>query len=98
MTSSEYALHEPSHTVALRSLIDCAENLGDPSGDVFEHPPFHFLLFVHCDGSITWRANKLKGKLYLAGSKLPADRAAQNNDPNYQASDGYGCDCVVDDF
>ena len=53
---------------------------------------------VHCDGTITWRANKLKGKLYLAGSKLPADRAAQNNDPNYQASDGYGCDCVVDDY
>ena len=44
---------------------------------------------VECDGSINWRASKLNGKLYLAGSKLPSDRAAQNNDPNYQASDGW---------
>ena len=52
---------------------------------------------VHCDGNITWRGNKKKGKLYLAGSKLPADRASQNNDTNYKAEDGYGCDCVVGD-
>ena len=52
---------------------------------------------MDCDGNITWRGNKLKGKLYLAGSKLPVDRAAQNNDPNYKAEDGCGCDCVVVD-
>ena len=44
---------------------------------------------VACDGAMTWRANKLTGKLYPAGSKLPSDRAAQNNDPNYQAKDGW---------
>ena len=44
---------------------------------------------VECDGNVKWRASKLVGKLYLAGSKLPADRAAQNNDPNYQAADGW---------
>ena len=44
---------------------------------------------VACDGAMTWRANKLKGTFYPAGSKLPASRAAQNNDPNYQAKDGW---------
>ena len=44
---------------------------------------------VACNGDMTWRANKLKGKLYPAGSKFPSDRAAQNNDPNYQAKDGW---------
>lgn len=44
---------------------------------------------VACDGTMTWSGNKLKGKMYPAGSKLPASRAAQNNDPNYQAKDGW---------
>ena len=44
---------------------------------------------VGCDGNVKWRAGKLSGKLYPAGSKLPANRAAQNNDPNYQAADGW---------
>ena len=44
---------------------------------------------VECDGNVKWRENSLNGKLHLAGSKLPADRAAQNNDPNYQAADGW---------
>ena len=44
---------------------------------------------VECSGNVKWRASKLNGKLYLAGSKLPAARAAQNNDPNYQAADGW---------
>ena len=44
---------------------------------------------VECDGNIQWSGNKLNGKLYVAGSKLPAARAAQNNDPNYQAADGW---------
>jgi len=40
---------------------------------------------------MTWHENQLKRKLYPAGSKLPSDRAAQNNDPNYKADDGYEC-------
>ena len=44
---------------------------------------------VECNGNVKWRASKLNGKLYLAGSKLPAGRAAQNNDPNYKAADGW---------
>ena len=44
---------------------------------------------VECNGNVKWRGSKLNGKLFLAGSKLPADRAAQNNDPNYKAADGW---------
>ena len=44
---------------------------------------------MECNGNVKWRASKLNGKLYLAGSKLPAGRAAQNNDPNYKAADGW---------
>ena len=37
-----------------------------------------------------YRANKLSGVFYPAGSKTPGARgAAQNNDPNYQAKDGW---------
>ena len=45
---------------------------------------------LECDGTVKYYQSKnLSGKLYPAGSKLPADRAAQNNDPNYRAADGW---------
>ena len=44
---------------------------------------------VECNGNVKWRGSNLNGKLFLAGSKLPAERAAQNNDPKYQAADGW---------
>ena len=45
---------------------------------------------VECNGNVKWyETKKLSGKMYPAGSGLPADRAAQNNNPIYQAADGW---------
>ena len=45
---------------------------------------------ITCDGRMIWHYGGLTlNSPYPAGSRLPANRADQNDDPNYQASDGW---------